>query len=91
MIPHCPHSAVGVSAVHQLDLASPTTVCLAADHTAKFGDACLIAVDPLIEVPVGLSRSGKMKTRSSECPNDVGVVQAFMERRIAERMASHER
>ncbi|KAL3765023.1 hypothetical protein ACHAW5_004282 [Stephanodiscus triporus] len=87
----CPHSAVGVSAVHQLDLASTATVCLATAHFAKFGDACLLAVNPLPEIPAELSRLWKMKTRSSECPNDVGVVQAFMERRIAERMASHER
>jgi len=87
----CPHSAVGVSAAHQLHKADHSTVCLATAHFAKFGDACLKAVDPLPEIPIELSRLWKMKTRSSMCPNDVKVVQAYMERRIEERVACHKR
>ena len=87
----CPHTAVGVSAVHQLHTANAATVCLATAHFGKFGDACLKAVDPLPKLPRELSVLWNMKPRSSECPNDVKVVQAFMERRIAERVASHER
>lgn len=87
----CPHSAVGVSAAHQLHKADHSTVCLATAHFAKFGEACLMAVDPLPEIPIELSRLWKMKTRSSMCPNDVKVVQAYMERRIEERVACHKR
>ncbi|KAL3816569.1 hypothetical protein ACHAXA_003809 [Cyclostephanos tholiformis] len=87
----CPHSAVGVNAVGQLGMANASTVCLATAHFAKFGDACQLAVDPLPEIPIELSRLWKMKTRSSECPNDVRVVQAFLERRIEVRIANHAR
>ena len=87
----CPHSAVGVSAVHQLNTANSATVCLATAHFAKFGDAVSKAVNPLPEIPKQLSRLWHMETRSSECPNDAKVVQAFMERRIEERMERHKR
>jgi len=87
----CPHSAVGVSAVRQLDVAGRATVCLATAHFAKFPDACADAVDPLPPSPKELSRLWNMKTRSSSCPNDAKVVQAFMERRIEERKEKHEK
>jgi threonine synthase len=82
----CPHSAVGVSAIHQLNTANTATVCLATAHFAKFGDACTMAVDPLPEIPPELSSLWTMETRKSACPNDAKVVQAFMERRIEERI-----
>merc|ERR1712037_879434 len=68
----CPHSAV----------------CLATAHFAKFGDACSQAVSPLPEVPKELSLLWTGKTRPSNCPNDAKVVQAFVERRIEQRMTS---
>ena len=82
----CPHSAVGVSAIHQLNHVDSATVCLATAHFAKFGDACSVAVNPLPEIPKELSKLWTMETRSSDCPNDAKVVQAFMERRIEGRM-----
>jgi len=82
----CPHSAVGVSAIHQLNTANSATVALATAHFAKFGDAVKMAVDPLPEIPKPLSQLWSMKTRKSQCPNDAKVVQAFMEKRIEERM-----
>jgi len=85
----CPHSAVGVDAVHQLNTANSATVCLATAHFAKFGDACSMAVDPLPTLPKQLSKLWKMQIRSSNCPNDAAVVQAFMEKRIEERIAKH--
>jgi len=87
----CPHSAVGVSAVHQLNTADSATVCLATAHFAKFGDACAMAVTPLPEIPEELSRLASMETRSSNCPNDVKVVQSFMKQRIEERVANHKK
>jgi len=87
----CPHSAVGVSAVHQLDLATNDTVCLATAHEAKFPAACSRAVDPLPEPPIELSQLYSLPTRSTECPNDLSVVQAFMRRRIQDRIANEDK
>jgi len=84
----CPHSAVGVSAIHQLGEVNSATVCLATAHEAKFPDACKRAVDPLPTPPTQLSQLFSMKTRSSRCPNDLKVVQSFMESRIEQRVAS---
>lgn len=82
----CPHSAVGVSAIQQLGEVNKATVCLATAHDAKFPDACKRAVDPLPSPPPQLAKLFSMKTRSSRCPNDASVVQAFVEKRIEERI-----
>ena len=82
----CPHSAVGVSAIEQLQMVSNDTVCLATAHDAKFPAACERAVNPLPEPPVELSKLYTLPTRSTDCPNDLKTVQAFMRRRIQERM-----
>jgi threonine synthase len=84
----CPHSAVGVSAIQQLGEVNMATVCLATAHDAKFPAACKKAVDPLPTPPPQLSKLFNMKTRSSNCPNDAAVVQAFMEKRIEERVSN---
>ncbi len=83
----CPHSAVGVNAIYQVGLVNTATVCLATAHEAKFPEACIRAVNPLPTPPTQLSKLFKMKVRSSNCPNDLKVVQAFMEQRIEERIA----
>ena len=83
----CPHSAVGVSAIQQLKEVNSATVCLATAHDAKFPAACKRAVDPLPTPPPQLSKLFSMKVRSSNCPNDLKTVQAFMEKRIEERIA----
>ncbi|KAL3775732.1 hypothetical protein ACHAWO_000818 [Cyclotella atomus] len=87
----CPHSAVGVSAIHQLNTANSATVALATAHFAKFGDAVKMAVDPSPEIPKQLSQLWSMTTRKSQCPNDAAVVQAFMEKRIEERIAGEKK
>lgn len=120
----CPHSAVGVCAIHQLKLLltqHPSTVttattadegktdnnltnaknnncdndlnqsrynkvvCLATAHFAKFPDACKRAVNPLPPSPPELTKLFNMQTRSSNCPNDLRIVQQFVEHRIRER------
>jgi threonine synthase len=86
----CPHSAVGVSAIHQLNTANSATVALATAHFAKFGDAVSMAVNPLPEIPKELSKLWDMSTRKSKCPNDAKVVQSFMEKRIEERIKGDE-
>ena len=83
----CPHSAVGVSVIHQLNMVKTTTVCLATAHEAKFPDAVQRAVDPLPTPPPQLSKLSSLPTRRSECPNDLKTVQAFMSKRIEERIA----
>jgi threonine synthase len=84
----CPHSAVGVNAIHQLGEVNTATVALATAHDAKFPDACARAVDPLPSPPSQLAKLFSMKIRSSNVPNDAKVVQAFMEKRISERIAA---
>lgn len=86
----CPHSAVGVNAIHQLGMVSNTTICLATAHFAKFPDACSMALDTLPAAPEQLSRLHVMKTRSSNCPNDLRVVEGFVEKRLQERLGIRE-
>jgi threonine synthase len=75
----CPHTAVGVSAVHQLSLVSDTTVCLATAHDGKFPDAVRQAVDPLPAPPPQLAALAELPTRRVELPNDLLAVQQFVE------------
>jgi len=75
----CPHSAVGVNAIHQLELVNHHTVSLATAHFAKFADACRDAVENLPTPPQQLSALYFMKTRSSNCPNDLKTVQNFVD------------
>jgi threonine synthase len=83
----CPHSAVGVSVIQQLKEVNVATVCLATAHEAKFPAAVKRAIDPLPTPPKQLSVLASLPTRRSECPNDVKTVQAFMVKRIEERVA----
>jgi threonine synthase len=82
----CPHAAVGVAAVHQLDSRNEATVSLATAHFAKFGDAVKEAVNPLPEIPQELSKLWDMEIRSTPSPNDAKKVQDFVEVSIEKRM-----
>lgn len=82
----CPHSAVGVSAIQQLKEVNKATVCLATAHEAKFPAAVQRAVPTLPTPPMQLSKLASLKTRRSECPNDLKTVQAFMVECIEKRM-----
>lgn len=84
----CPHSAVGVNVIHQLSMVNSATVCLATAHEAKFPVAVERAVSPLPTPPKELSKLSSLPTRRSECPNDLKTVQAFMIKRIKERVAN---
>ena len=86
----CPHSAIGVNAIHQLNMVNAATVALATAHEAKFPDAVRMAVDPLPTPPKELALLAKLKTRRSECPNDLKTVQAFMIQRIEDRVANEQ-
>jgi len=78
----CPHSAVGVNSIKQLHLIDHHTVCLATAHFAKFPAACRKAVDVLPASPTQLSNLFTMETKSSNCPNDLNLVQDFVEKVI---------
>lgn len=78
----CPHSAVGVSAIHQLEEVKPTMVVLATAHDGKFPAAVNQAVDPLPSPPKELAALMDLPTRLSECPNDPKAVQDFVEKTI---------
>jgi len=82
----CPHSAVGVSAIHQLDKVSTSTVALATAHEGKFPVACSMAVDPLPPPPKELQELGALETRSTRCANDLKLVQKFVQKRVMERL-----
>ena len=82
---------MGVSAIHQLNMVNTATVALATAHEAKFPDAVRMAIDPLPPPPKELSCLYTLKTRRSECPNDLKTVQAFMVKRIEERVAKEKR
>eukprot|EP00546_Thalassionema_frauenfeldii_P009933 CAMPEP_0178920752 /NCGR_PEP_ID=MMETSP0786-20121207/15175_1 /TAXON_ID=186022 /ORGANISM="Thalassionema frauenfeldii, Strain CCMP 1798" /LENGTH=513 /DNA_ID=CAMNT_0020594845 /DNA_START=49 /DNA_END=1590 /DNA_ORIENTATION=- len=82
----CPHSAVGVSAIQQLKEVNNATVCLATAHEAKFPAAVQRAIPTLPTPPIQLSKLSSLKTRRSECPNDLKTVQAFMSKCIETRM-----
>lgn len=84
----CPHTAVGVSAIHQTNDVTETMVCLATAHEGKFPAAVNQAIDPLPTPPPQLACLLDLPTRLSECANDLQAVQDFVEKRIAERMAA---
>jgi threonine synthase len=84
----CPHTAVGVNAIHQLGEVNSTMVCLATAHDGKFPAAVKQAIDPLPDAPKQLAALAELPTRVSDCPNDLKTVQDFMEKRIAERIAA---
>lgn len=84
----CPHSAIGVSAIHQTKMVHPNTVCLATAHEGKFPDAVNRAVDPLPEPPAELKKLWTMEMRRTFCPNDAKKVQDLVEAKIEERIRS---
>jgi len=84
----CPHTAVGVSAIHQTKDVDEMMICLATAHEGKFPAAVKQVIDPLPKPPEQLSVLLDLPTRLSVCPNNLRTVQDFMEKRIEERMAS---
>jgi threonine synthase len=80
----CPHSAVGVAAIHQLGLVQPHTVCLATAHAGKFPDAVRSVVPPEASItPPALAALATLPTRRTELPNDAKAVQAFVRNVVA--------
>jgi threonine synthase len=83
----CPHSAVGVSAIYQLSLVAPHTVCLATAHEGKFPAAVAQALggyDKLPVPPTELQQLSSLPTRRVDLPNDLSKVQSFVEECISQ-------
>lgn len=81
----CPHSAVGVSAIEQLNMIDSATVSLATAHEAKFPDAVKRAVENLPAPPTELAVLFDLPTRSTSVANNLKTVQTLMKNRIQER------
>jgi threonine synthase len=84
----CPHTAVGISAIHQTGDVNETMVSLATAHEGKFPAAVNQIVDPLPPPPEQLANLLDLPTRVSEFPNDLEAIQMFVQERIEERMAA---
>jgi threonine synthase len=82
----CPHSAVGVNAIHQLQLVSTATVCLATAHHAKFPDAVHTALETSTTKdkalnptsPSALTDLEHLPTRVTVLHKDLKSVQRFV-------------
>lgn len=85
----CPHSAVGVAAIHQLELVSEATVCLATAHPGKFPDAVQRALElnsvGLPPAPVQLAALAVLPTRRTELPNQLFAIQSFVHDCVSKR------
>lgn len=80
----CPHSAVGVKAIHNLKLLSPRTVCLATADQGKFPDAVRRAVDDP-PTPDEIQALEKLPIRRFELVKDLKKVQDFVESRVGSK------
>ena len=80
----CPHTAIGVNALHQLSLVSDSTISLATAHEGKFPAAVQRAVDPLPTPPPELAALEHLPTRRTELPKDLQAVQKFVEECVTE-------
>lgn len=79
----CPHSAVGVAALPQLNnLDKPTTVCLATADQGKF-PAAVRQVVPHAPTPPALAALATLPTRRTELPNELAAVQSFVRQCVA--------
>lgn len=77
----CPHTATAVVAVTSMNLPADRTVCLATAHPAKFEEAMTLALTPPRRIPVRprpLQELFSMNTRSTDLPNSLAKVQAFV-------------
>jgi threonine synthase len=86
-----PHSAIGVAAARRVRPAGSTVpmVCLACAHWAKFPDANQLALGAekagALKVPPVLAGLDQLDTRVVPLPYDVGGVQTFIKKTLAER------
>ena len=75
-----PHTAVGVKAAREFAEEGVPMITLATAHPAKFPDAVERATGVRPELPEHLSNLFDLPEKTSELPNDLATVEAFVER-----------
>ncbi len=75
-----PHTAVGVKAAREFAEDGVPMITLATAHPAKFPDAVERATGIRPELPAHLSNLFDLPEQSTELPNDLAAVEAFVER-----------
>ena len=75
-----PHTAVGVKAAREFTEEGVPMITLATAHPAKFPDAVERATGVRPELPEHLSNLFDLPEKTSELPNDLAAVEAFVER-----------
>ena len=75
-----PHTAVGVKAAREFAEDGVPMITLATAHPAKFPDAVERATGIRPELPEHLSNLFDLPEKTSELPNDLAAVEAFVER-----------
>lgn len=76
----CPHTACGVSAIHQLSLVSDNTICLATAHHGKFPEATSKAIYPIVpSCPKELDDLKVLPKRRTVLNKDLHIIQQFVE------------
>lgn len=76
-----PHTAVGVKAAREFAEDGVPMITLATAHPAKFPDAVERATGVRPELPTHLSNLFDLPERSTDLPNDLAAVEAFVENR----------
>lgn len=76
-----PHTAVGVKAAREFAEDGVPMITLATAHPAKFPDAVERATGVRPELPEHLSNLFDLPERTTDLPNDLATVEAFVERR----------
>ena len=75
-----PHTAVGVKAAREFAEDGVPMITLATAHPAKFPDAVERATGVRPELPAHLSNLFDLPEQSTDLPNDLAAVEAFVER-----------
>jgi len=84
-----PHSAIGVIAGQQCDVAPDTIkIALATAHPAKFPTAVEEATGIHPELPAALANLFEREERVDEMPNDLDQMRRFIEQKLEERKAA---
>ena len=76
-----PHTAVGVKAAREFAEDGVPMITLATAHPAKFPDAVERATGVRPELPEHLSNLFELPERTTDLPNDLAAVEAFVENR----------
>lgn len=73
-----PHTAVGVRAALDSELAGVDFICLATAHPAKFGDAVKLAINAEVQLPAGLRGLESLPSRCQTMRADLLEIRNFV-------------